>query len=563
MTMALGDQMVGDSRWLKFRDQYTTQEHLMCVYDAVRGNAAVTAAGLHMVHEDLQGIGQGLAAGFEGMQWSLEGMSDQLAGLQDEVRDGFRGMNELISWGLARLCWEHEQDREIYRQMLHVLENPLETQSLELRRRAERAVRNQRWEEAANDLREAIRNNPYDYLAHLQLARISFFEFGHWEAAVQEAGLAARFADSRDADDRQKYYAALAYCHLSLLWRMDDEADPERRPSSRQKAYEASIRARMLQPNMGLAFCEQVVNAIALGKELEAWSTIDSRLSEDEGSLLSLEQSPDLRAAPLVQEFVERWKDSHCQYLSLVSELDHRVSLLADAAARGPDETHSTDNRSSAAGPRRSPRGAPGDRASHASGRSWAESGTPGALPKRELRQALDTGRQGLREAARRRALRVKEVSAACEEASSFLAGWNRRLEELTSQYAELGSMRAVCYVVGTLALMGVWLWVWSLHVSPPQPGMALFGAAVTIVSFFGAASLGNAAWPWQLRQDLGIARDQRDKSMKLVAHREAQAKAVRLWDERLRQEERALEAEIDTLDKAIAGLHCPAEERG
>jgi tetratricopeptide (TPR) repeat protein len=175
-----------DSRFLKFRDSYTSHEHALDLYDAMRTHTAISAAGHAATVEGLQR----LSGQLDGMTWAIEAGFDLIAGeiveLRKDVREGFRGMQEAFAWGIARLCWEQEQNRAVYRQILDVLQHPLQTQALELRRRAERAIANKWWDDAASDLQAALENNRYDYLAHLQLARVMWFEYGQWDPAMEQ-----------------------------------------------------------------------------------------------------------------------------------------------------------------------------------------------------------------------------------------------------------------------------------------------------------------------------------------------------------------------------------------
>lgn len=145
-----------------------------------------------------------------------------------------------------------EQNREVYRDILHTLQTPLATVALELRKRAETALTNGWWDDAVSDLDESLRNNRYDYLAHLQLGRVLWFQYGYWQPAMEQFELAARYGDAANASAAQRYYAALALIHRSLLWRMDGSEEALR------QALAACARAWELVPDVDAVIIEYV-----------------------------------------------------------------------------------------------------------------------------------------------------------------------------------------------------------------------------------------------------------------------------------------------------------------
>lgn len=311
MTSEYDLSLAPDSRFLTFRQSYTTQQHLTSVYEAIRGNAAINAAGFEMMDSRLSHMGDQL----QGMQWAIEDgfymMADAINGLRDEVRDGFLNMERVVTWGVARICWEHEQDREVYREILHVLKHPLETQALEHRERAEKAIANKWWAESVGDLDLAVQNNKYDYLAHLQIARVLWFEYGYWELAMEHFQLAAKYADAVDASPQQKYYAAVAHLHVALLWRMDAKTLPEHRDESLAKATAASARAyELMKHELPMAVVEHVLVLLTTGRTQEAIKVMWEAVNADESVLLSLESSPDLTEWREVEEWVRQWRES-------------------------------------------------------------------------------------------------------------------------------------------------------------------------------------------------------------------------------------------------------------
>lgn len=230
-----------DSRFLRFQSEYTTEEHLLSLREELRrGQSGASDALTRISGQASDG------------RWALEAGVDRLgAGLEwvaECINDGFAGMRKVFIWGMARLAWEHEQDRNVYKQILDALVHPLATQALELRQRAERSVRNEWWGEAVADLQASTQANAFDYLAHLQLARVLFFQLGQTDSAMQHFRLAARYADEVDAPPEQRSYGALAYGHIALLLRLEADLDAEHRGRLLREATEASRRARSDPP---------------------------------------------------------------------------------------------------------------------------------------------------------------------------------------------------------------------------------------------------------------------------------------------------------------------------
>jgi tetratricopeptide (TPR) repeat protein len=136
---------------------------------------------------------------------TTEAIRRQTHEVRGDLQEGFRSLGFVVSWGMARVCWELEQSRVVYLDVLDTLEHPLTAQALELRERAEKAIANRWWEEAVSDLSDCIGNDRYDYLAHSQLAQVLWFEYGQWQPALEEFQWAAKYADATDADASQRY----------------------------------------------------------------------------------------------------------------------------------------------------------------------------------------------------------------------------------------------------------------------------------------------------------------------------------------------------------------------
>ena len=300
----------GDLRFIKFRENYTTNEHLMDVTDGLRGIGAINAVGFSAVTSGLAHLDSSVGD----LRWATEQgfdrMSEHLAGLQASVEVGFEGMQQVMTWGFARLCWEHEQDREVYRETLDVLRHPLTTQGLELRERAEQAIANHWWDEARDDLQAAIENNRYDYLAHSQLARIMFLEYGDTKGALEHFGLAAKYADKRDASDAERYYAVVALSHVCLIWRLEVTIAGPEATAAPDRALQASRRAYELLPELQLALQEHVLALLLNGRDQQAASVMMDAILADEETILRLNSSPEVRDSVPFHRVTQQWRSA-------------------------------------------------------------------------------------------------------------------------------------------------------------------------------------------------------------------------------------------------------------
>lgn len=351
-----------DSRFLTFRQNFTTGQHLMELYDAVKANAAIGASSpdtaleatswgaesmadlsyalddlAHAVDKELTGLGRGIAE----QTWVIEAgfslVEDHLLGLRRCLEDGFEGAAEVFSWGIARLCWEHEQDRAMYNEILETLQNPLTTAANELRKRGEHAAANGWWEEVVTDLRAALEKNGYDHLTHLQLGQVMWFRFGQWQPAMEQFELAAKYADvdhyrpevTQEQKDAMVYYAALAYAHVSMLWRMDGHtAFPHHKMQSYTKAEQAARRAVELRGDLSIVIQERIASLLGLDHKEEALEVVQTAVEQDERHLATLEANPDIRKWPGFRLFAAQWRGQFDEEVLILLSLGREEEAL-------------------------------------------------------------------------------------------------------------------------------------------------------------------------------------------------------------------------------------------
>lgn len=321
-----------DARWLKFQSEYTIEEHAMSINDAVnRGNRSLDRVA-HGVEEQTETIERGNRAISEGM-WATEaalyGVQDEIAGLRDDVRNGFMGMAKLFDWGISRICWEHEQDRAVYRELLDVLKHPLRTQAEEHWELACSDMDNKRWSEAVDELKETTTDARRHYLAHFHLGHVLFFRLGLSDPAIEHFELAARYADEVQASDTQRYWAALAYTHMALLYRLWAETSDFERHQWLEKAQTAAARALQLVPALAPAVHEAVLVRLLLEDDAGATDVMETTVRQDEELLVGLERNPQLTSYTPVSEFIRSW---HRRGADAERRIDALTSLLSGIA---------------------------------------------------------------------------------------------------------------------------------------------------------------------------------------------------------------------------------------
>jgi len=319
-----------DSRFLRFRQSYTTNEHLMSVFEsaeALRGQVG------SMTREVASGLSD-VSSGLSSMNWAVENgfaeMSYQLGSMGLAIEEGFRGLGSLFSWGLARICWQMEQNRAVYRDILTTLQTPLATVGLELRKRAETAVKNGWWDEAASDLSDSLENNRYDFLAHLQLGRVLWFQYGQWQPAMGQFELAAKYGDAADAGKEQRYYAALAYIHMSLLWRMDGSEE------SLSQALSASARAWELALNVDPVIIEHVLLLCLHKRSNQAKAVMHGAFFMQEERATAFPHHPDLKVFPEVAAARDAWMAHYKPILAEARDLETRARSLSESHQVAP-----------------------------------------------------------------------------------------------------------------------------------------------------------------------------------------------------------------------------------
>jgi tetratricopeptide (TPR) repeat protein len=92
----------------------------------------------------------------------------------ERVNDGIEGLQATFNEAMGEFIWRIEQQTETLKEILKVIQEPLTTQAIELKKRAVIAHHNGWIEEAIKDFKAAEKMNRYDYTIYMNLGFIFF-----------------------------------------------------------------------------------------------------------------------------------------------------------------------------------------------------------------------------------------------------------------------------------------------------------------------------------------------------------------------------------------------------
>lgn len=167
---------------------------------------------------------------------------DRLANRIDEsvlalrdISNGLEDLNALFEWGFSELIWQLEQQRETLKDILDILQAPLDTQAKELKKRAEEALKNGWIDDALQDFLESEKRNRYDFTIHQYIGNIYFGKKKPNEA-LEYYRKAEKYARPYSS-----YYASVSLLHIGLIRYLQGDF---------KKAYEATLEALKLHPRL-------------------------------------------------------------------------------------------------------------------------------------------------------------------------------------------------------------------------------------------------------------------------------------------------------------------------
>jgi len=173
-----------------------------------------------------------------------------------EITEGFQELQATFDWGFTELIWQIEQQREVLKDILKVLQAPLDTQAKELKKRAEYAYRNSWIDDALKDFLESEKKNRYDFTIHQNLGNIYLFKKKDQDRALEYYEKAVKYATPKSS-----YYTSVSLLHKGLVKYLQKDF---------KEAYKATLKAIELSPDFYEAHYQHAQYCANLGKYNEA-----------------------------------------------------------------------------------------------------------------------------------------------------------------------------------------------------------------------------------------------------------------------------------------------------
>ncbi len=192
---------------------------------------------------------------------------DELVFGIDRVSDGLENLASAFEWGFSELIWQLEQQTERMKEILNVLQKPLDTQAKELKKRAEYAYKNGWINDALEDFLESEKKNRYDYTIYQYLGNIYLFHEKKPENALEYYEKALKYASPRS-----HYHASYALLHIGLVRYLHGDF---------QEAYEAVSQAIELSPDFYEAYYQRAQYCACLDRYDEAIEDLRSAINGD------------------------------------------------------------------------------------------------------------------------------------------------------------------------------------------------------------------------------------------------------------------------------------------
>jgi tetratricopeptide (TPR) repeat protein len=243
----------------------------------------------------------------------------------DRVAEGLDSLAATFEWGFSELVWQLEEQREILRDILRVLQAPLDTQAKELKKRAEYAYRNGWFDDALEDFLESEKKNRYDFTIHQNLGNICFFEKENPEKALEYYEKAAKYATPKSP-----YHASIAFLHIGLIRYLQGNF---------QKACEATLKALELSPDLYEAHYQYAQYCANLGEYSEAVEHLEIAIEGDRYYCVKADSEKDFDAMKeqLISLF-EELRDKSCDWAR--KEIKRTEELIQNAKSYGvPDKS--------------------------------------------------------------------------------------------------------------------------------------------------------------------------------------------------------------------------------
>jgi len=238
----------------------------------------------------------------------------------DRVADGLESLAATFEWGFSELVWQLEEQREILRDILRVLQAPLDTQAKELKKRAEYAYRNGWFDDALEDFLESEKKNRYDFTIHQNLGNIYFFEKKNPEKALEYYEKAAKYATPESP-----YHASIAFLHIGLIKYLQRNF---------LEACEATSKALELSPDFYEASYQHAQYCANLGKYSEAIEHLKIAIAGDRYYCVKADSEKDFDVMKKqLKSLFEKLREEACDWAK--KEIERAKELTKNAESYG------------------------------------------------------------------------------------------------------------------------------------------------------------------------------------------------------------------------------------
>jgi len=193
-------------------------------------------------------------------------IADQIDISTRDITEGFQELQATFDWGFTELIWQIEQEREVLKDILKVLQVPLDTQAKELKKRAEYAYRNGWIDDALKDFLESEKKNRYDFTIHQNLGNIYLFEKKAPDKALEYYEKAVKYATPKSS-----YYTSISLLHKGLVKYLQKDF---------KEAYNATLKAIELSPDFYEAHYQHAQYCVNLGKYNETINHLKEAIIE-------------------------------------------------------------------------------------------------------------------------------------------------------------------------------------------------------------------------------------------------------------------------------------------
>ena len=187
---------------------------------------------------------------------SQDRIADKIDIANRDITEGFQELQATFDWGFTELIWQIEQEREVLKDILRVLQAPLDTQAKELKKRAEYAYRNGWIDDALTDFLESEKKNRYDFTIYQNLGNIYLFKKKDPDKSLEYYEKAAKYATPKSS-----YYTSVSLLHKGLVKYLQKDFN---------EAYKATLKAIELSPDFYEAHYQHAQYCASLGKYNEA-----------------------------------------------------------------------------------------------------------------------------------------------------------------------------------------------------------------------------------------------------------------------------------------------------